>query len=63
VKARQRGSRSKTDSNFDPKYLKRRYLNTKEPGSYSGVSGFVKNSNYKSKQKVLDTLAELKTVT
>jgi len=43
--------------------MKRRYFNTREPGSFSGVSGFLTNTRYTNSENVLNTLAELKTVT
>jgi hypothetical protein len=47
----------------DPRYVKRRYLNPKVPGSFGGASTFIKNSKYRDKDTVLDTLRELKSYT
>ena len=59
------GSLLKKSSSFnlDSKYVKRRYLNIREPGSLSGLSGFLKNQKYENQAKVAEALGELKTFT
>jgi len=46
---------------MDPKYVKRRYVAAKQPGSLSGLSGFFNNSKYKSKKEVEKVLQSLYT--
>jgi hypothetical protein len=40
----------------DEKYVKRRYFSAKQPGAYSALSGFMKNSKYQDKEKILSGL-------
>ena len=47
----------------DPKYVKRNYFNSISPGSYSALSGFLRNKKYQSKKFIEDTLASLQTYT
>jgi hypothetical protein len=44
---------------MDPKYVKRRYFASAQPGSYSALDGFFRNSKYKDKAKVEEALMEL----
>jgi len=44
---------------MDPKYVKRRYFNPRQPGSLSGLSGFFANSKYQEKKQVENVLQSL----
>jgi transposase InsO family protein len=46
---------------MDARYVKRRYLSYRQPGSFSGLQGFFQNSAYKDKSEVEKTLSSLYT--
>jgi len=46
---------------MDSKYVKRRYFSIQQPGSYSGLSGFFKNSKYSNIKEVKEILSSLHT--
>jgi len=59
VSRKSRGKVLKPVTSFDEKYVKRRYLQPRNPGAFAGLHGFVSHTNYRDITKVKKALQSL----